>query len=444
MASVQIWLLVMCNWFRVIRYFLLVVTGSFLITACAFRHQQPTEGEQVIQRDTFIADGGYRIARSFEITQSQDRWEHDGKYLDITLLVPIGLETYPLVIYLPGLGEQANSGRLWREYWAKAGYVVLSIQPQTVANAFADVKPMLPFDTDKEPIEVDDEIRPEEQSDDISKKGNKRPSQTARNAELRYIGREFFSEKSLQAHMEQVLWAYKQSLQRIRASQGLFAKADLSNVFVAGYDIGARIVTTLVDAPGSLTASKENDFNPKGAILISPPVDASSGGVQKRYRNIDAPLLVISSEEDDDPYGITTPMLRRVIWDNAISDYKHLLLLKQANHSLLSGSGWNISRSGMAFPTKHGSDAALPDMDHFQGGHPGQNGGPPPGGRRPPFPGGHSMVPVYQEVAVIASVSTAFMDSIAKKDMFAALWLIKNAKSWLKSVANLTIEQHRY
>lgn len=127
----------MFNWLRVIRYFLLAVTGTLIMTARAFRHPPPTE-----------------------------------------------------------------SGRLWREHWAKADYTVLSIQPEAVARAFTDLKPAPLVTGDKEDEKV---LELTDEPNDMPNQGKWVASQAARNAELRYIGREFFAAQSLTMH-KAVLW----------------------------------------------------------------------------------------------------------------------------------------------------------------------------------------------------------------------------------------------
>ncbi len=431
----------MSKYSQVLHYFLLTVTGTLVLTACAFRPSPLTEQELTAKRDAFIADGGYSAARLFEIDTNRERWWRDGKALDISLLAPIGSSSYPLIIYLPGLDEDVESGRLWREHWAKAGYAVLSIQPEALATAFAGLNPARATNMDDAAFFVngDDKEAPPEQSDEqnaMPDRGKRRSSQAGRNGELRYIGHEFFAAESLRTRVEQVLWTYSQCQQRVKAKQGLFARVDLANVWIIGYDIGAQAAAALIGERTDVVVPKTNDFKPHGAILISPSVDVSPGKLRDRYHLIGLPLLVVSSELDDDPYGITTPQLRRAVWDYAASDEKYLLWLKQANHQLLSGSGWAQSRQSMQ-NREHDSERPMPELDRFQG-DARRNGGPPGGMGRPSHPDGPPAAPIHQQVAVIASVSTAFMDSISKKDNFAALWLRQNAQPWLKSIAKLT------
>jgi len=64
-----------------------------------------------------------------------DTWTLDGSLVDVTLMAPTSGGPYPLVLYLPGLGEACDAGLSWRHAWARAGYAVLCIQPKTVGRA---------------------------------------------------------------------------------------------------------------------------------------------------------------------------------------------------------------------------------------------------------------------------------------------------------------------
>lgn len=52
----------MCNWFQINRYFLLVVAGSLLIAACAFRPPRPTEA---------LLDSLYLAER---VAEAREKW----------------------------------------------------------------------------------------------------------------------------------------------------------------------------------------------------------------------------------------------------------------------------------------------------------------------------------------------------------------------------------
>jgi hypothetical protein len=65
------------------------------------------------------------------------------------------------------------------------------------------------------------------------------------------------------------------------------------------------------------------------AILLSPSVDMAQGNLTNRYKNISIPLLVVTSTEDDDPYGISSPFVRTTIWKYSPLGNKYLLQLKK-------------------------------------------------------------------------------------------------------------------
>lgn len=422
-------------------HLLLAISSGLTIPACSFRTSLMNEQEQSAKLDQFITDGGYSAPRKFQFDTLNETWWHDGKAIQISLLAPTEPGAYPLIVYLPSLGESANGGRLWREYWAKAGYLVLSIQPDAEAKAFAELKAMMPDNIHAEgPPGLADDQEKEELSDDPrdGPDGKLKPSKLARSGELRYIGREFFGPKALERRINHILWAYGQFQQRIKSKQGLFAKADSSQLLIAGYDIGAQTATALIGENIGFNLPAMTDFKPRAAVIISPSVDAAAGKLQERYQKITLPLLAITAEEDDDPYAITAPKLRVALWDYAASADNYLLRLKDADHRLLSGSSWSHH------PKLQGpqpGDSPMRDFANSSRGG-GRNGGIPAGGMglmsSEPHLGARDTAPVPQQIAAIASVSNAFFDSIAKADKFAALWLTQKAQAWLKSVARLT------
>lgn len=398
------------------RYPFIAVIGAVLISACSFQPTPLTEQEQVEKLGQFIAAGGYSPAHAYQIESFSDNWLHDGQTLQVSLTAPTEPSIYPVIFYLPGLGESANAGRLWRENWAKAGYLVLAVQETTIAQALAELKPAFPDKLPEDKVE-------------------RRRLQSLRNSELRYIGHEFFSSKSLAKRVEQVLWAHAQLLQRTKAGQRLFAKADLSHIILVGYDIGAQTAAALIGEDSGIPSPQNAAFKPQAAILISPSVDPAMGNVDKRFRDIQMPFLVITSDADDDPYAISSPQVRTAIWEYAPDGQHYLLLLKNAPHYLLSGSGWPGQerfeeqadseewRSGTGKHTQRGSRS-----------HRGSGGA----GRAMPFQArGKEKVEANQSVAAVFSVSSAFLDSIVKTDNFAALWLNEQAKNWLDKVATL-------
>ena len=160
------------------------------------------------------------------------------------------------------------------------------------------------------------------------------------------------------------------------------------------------------------------------------------GNIDNRFRDIKIPFLAITSENDNDPYAISSPQVRTAIWEYAPAGQHYLLLLKNAEHRMLSGSGWS-GRPQIEDDTPR-SDEYMPgfgmQLDGSRRAHRGALGG----GMGMPR---HAVrVEAYQSIAAVFSVSSAFLDSIAKADNFARLWLTENAKVWLDKAATLKIK----
>jgi hypothetical protein len=352
------------------------------------------------------------------------------------MLAPTTPGVYPLIIYLPGLGEQADDGKLWRETWAKAGYAVFSVQPLEIADALKVVAPM-----------SGDDKQPEDDSwswFSSSKDKDKAVALKAvRNSDLRYLGHEYFSEASLIKRINHVLWAYAQLQQRTKAKQGLFAAADLSRVVIAGYDIGAQTTAAMIGEKYDAVLPQAPDFKPLAAILFSPSVDIGLGDVTTRYQNITIPLLAVTGTEDDDPYAISTPYVRTAIWENAPSGNKYLLLLKKGTHQVLAGD--NLLHKQEPAPELESAEkpepgAAAPRFSHSYGGGDGGRGGSRGGMGKSKGSSRQNGEQDYKQVAAIVSVSIAFLDHVCKHDSVAGFWLSTKANPWLDKSASLKIK----
>jgi hypothetical protein len=197
------------------------------LTGCFFGPSIPTSAEQTEKVDQLITNGGYSASHSNQIDSLKETWQYDGQGIETSMLAPKNPVIYPLIIYLPGLGESASAGNLWRETWAKAGYTVFSAQPVEISSALKELTPM--------PGKSDDDKK----SDDDDKS---RPSKAVRNSELHYIGHEYFSQASLKKR----IWAYAQFKSRANTGSVLFKTADLSLVIIAGYDIGAQTAEEMI------------------------------------------------------------------------------------------------------------------------------------------------------------------------------------------------------
>lgn len=187
---------------------------SCLLTSCAMRSTQPSVEVQTQKLAETQSKGGYVAGAEMEIDSQREAWVHDRVQLDTMMTMPTAAGNYPLIIYLPSLGEEANAGRIWRETWAKAGYAVFSLQPVLISQALREIEAMKKLNPELERedgFETEDEV---EQSQSLTEGwfGGKlqRPSRSAQNSELRYLGHEYFAVDNLKQRMQQVFWAYQQ------------------------------------------------------------------------------------------------------------------------------------------------------------------------------------------------------------------------------------------
>lgn len=414
---------------------LVIIASSFLIESCFLGHSPPTPEQRAEKITSYVAKGGYAPERSHAIKSIHETWGHTGQALEVVVVAPSEQGVYPLIIYLPGLGEHAEGGKIWRETWAKAGYTVFSVQPIEIGDALKDIMPFPRKPGEKLPSERHEKVAG---SFGHEKAGTE---QAIRNSELRFLGHHYSSQESLTNRINQLYWAYSQYKQKANTKQDLFASADLSRLIIAGYDIGAQTTAAVIGKTGGLTGhSQGQDFSPLAAIVISPFVSLSLGNITTRYQGITIPILSVTSVEDNDPYAISTPT---AFWENVSPGDKYLLLLKTAGHQLLAGS------EGSLLPP-FGDDDALPSGlipspgGGMGGGQPPSGGGMGGGGMAGGLPDGMFGPPLgvmsdgerdTKQIAAVTSLSTAFLDAYVKSDKFARLWMANSGNRWLKRMS---------
>jgi hypothetical protein len=426
--------------YRTIASFLAFFALPFFLTGCFFGPSIPTAAEQAEKVNQLITNGGYSASHSYQIDLLKETWQHDGQGIEISMLAPKNPGIYPLIIYLPGLGESASAGNLWREIWAKSGYTVFTVQPVEISLALKELTPMLGKPDDDE--KSDDE----EKSTDGDKS---RPSKAVRNSELYYMGHEYFSQASLKKRIDHLLWAHAQFKSRANTGSVLFKMADLSRVIIAGYDIGAQTAEEMIGEKFDIALPEAQNFKPMAAILLSPSVDMAQGNLTSRYKNISIPLLGVTGTEDDDPYGISSPFVRTAIWEYSPPGNKYLLQLNKGSHQLLAGSNLahrQEASSDLESSEKTGSDNSIQRFDignSYRGG--GRKGGGSPGGYsggmgRSAHGGRQHYEQDFKHIAAVFSISTAFLDTVCKTDKFAQAWISDKANLWLKKSGELKIK----
>lgn len=418
-----------------------LVLATALLTmlgACSSRPSLPDMEDQTAKLDQMLRSGAYQPAGSFELDSAHDLWVHDGVELDVEMLAPKMPGRYPLVIYLPSIGEDARAGKLWRENWVKAGYAVFSLQPVEIAQALKQLEAERKFDLPDEdafgPVEeLDAESPPAREPGGDSWFGEKRPrqSRSARSSELHYVGHQYFAPERLKSRLGHLYWAYRQLKLRAEMHVPVFAAADFSKVVLAGYDLGGQTVSAAAGEAFTADMPDRGDLQPLAAIVLSPSVDLAEGQVRGRFQKLSLPMLSVTGSEDNDPYAISSAPVRTALWEYAPAGGKYLLLLQDGGHKLLAGS----EPGGRFAAADRRSDAAMAGEPPIGGGRRRGGAGGPPGGSSSWFGSSRSeevrREQGYKHVAAVIGTTTAFLDMIVKNDAFAQAWLQEKANPWL-------------
>lgn len=356
---------------------------------------------------------GYIAEQRYATSSVHETWTLGGEPVEVTLLRPSGNGTFPLVIYLPALGEPSNAGAAWRQAWAQVGYAVLAYQPSSQGGAIWG-------------------------------------SAQARRGDFPELAREQFSRGALTRRLA-VLHDLLDELDR-RHGSGALGGVDISRMALAGFEIGAQTVMAAAGETGYDIEPYELPAAVKSVIAFSPYADFAGAGFDQRFATIHVPVMSVTSMDDRDPYGlVTTPMIRRAPFDHMPPGQKYLLDLLNAPHALIAGKETPSVDNG-APAQDDNSRARSSDGTNPAGGtgrHRGGVGGSPasrrsggndssgmnPSSSRPVFSGAWAA-----ELGQAQSVTTAYLDATLKNDVVASEWLTKDARRWLGDDANLVIK----
>ena len=420
----------MTSYYSAIIIYSLFITS--LMTACFMSPTPLTLEQQSVKIDASIAKGGYTAVLNYDTESITETWQHEGQDLQVTMLAPLVPGNYPLIVYLPGLGESSEASKLWRIAWAKAGYCVFSVQPVILGEALKSTPKAIPAKSNSW----------------FSKEfDNSTALKDVRNNDLRYVGRLYFSQEQLSKRISHVLWAYAQLTQRTQNRISLFARADLSKVVIAGYDIGAQTTAAMIGETYDIALTSTENFRPMAAILLSPSVDVALGDITTRYKNISIPFLSVTGTEDEDPSAISTPFVRTAIWEYAPPGNKYLLILKKGKHPLLSGN--NLTQNQDPNSVQDSTETIEPSnrKSHFSNNYGGNDRNASYGSNA-----AKEMISKvrgesksiddqdYVQVAAVYSISIAFLDHICKNDNVARSWLSNKANLWLDKSATLKMK----
>ncbi|MDR7298707.1 dienelactone hydrolase [Pelomonas aquatica] len=257
----------------------------------------------------------------------------------------------PVVVYLPGIGQDSDAGQRWVAAWAQAGYAVLTVQPlEDDAAAWR--------------------------------------STLARTGEFRALGELHYGE-AMRAQRLAALRRLLTALQAQPAAAGV--TLDWQRAAVAGYETGAQAALDLGADAGA--------WQPRAVIAISPPpMDAPAAA---------PPLLLISGDDDGDALGLfMRPAERRRAFETQRPGAGWLLNLPGLSHTALAGTlapdGWHAQdqhRGGEALGRRGG-------MGGGQGGSHGPAGGAPRGPRS-----GSATEAAHADLGEAQRLSAAFLDS---------------------------------
>ncbi len=403
----------------------------------------------------FTSNGGYAW-QNYTVESTRETWLHDDLPIEVSIMIPNAPGQLPVVVYLPGVGEDTGHGELWRRPWAQAGYVVVTLQPKQFGGDLWVINQLKPGD-------------------------------------FKAIGKAIYSQRALENRVVQLQWTLAKLAARIRSGDKRYTNIDMGRMALVGYDLGTQTVMALagektgLTLPGPLPAFKS-------AIIISAHADPEAEQLSDRYAGIRMPLLLIGSEKDHDPAKISTPTSRKLIWNGLPSGEKHLLLFDSANHRLLSGTmkdnyhwteviepdthehrkkgtgddGKNGARSNLgngfldALKTQLGMGQTPGALSAF--GDPSSGGGMGGGGMGGGSGGGRGRqsntssssdsgnkykshdeaIPAEEitlqtnaarQMAIIVNVTTAFLDVTLKDSKEARAWLSTDCPAWLKDYA---------
>jgi len=328
----------------------------------------------------------YVPAEHFTLDGWSSQWKWDKHQLNVALLVPHGQKNVPLIIYLPGLGENETGGDLWRQTWVDAGYAVLSVQAPRYDRSIYR-------------------------------------SADAQAGAFRAIAEHAFSDASLKSRVEEVDQMLAEVKRRSAAGEPGYSAVDSQRIVVAGYDLGAQTAAALAGERDPGTA-RPVAWRPRAVILLSPYVEG--GADRNRFSQIDTPVLAVTGLQDEDPFSwVSSAQQRQDLYDNLGPLGGYELLLPDTTHQGLSGT-----LSSLTKVDKKSSGAPVASAEPADKGDPIVHEAPPPSTVEQPID--------VRQATSIAAVTTAWLDATIKQSVPAQQWLQQKAPKWLDQIGMLS------
>ena len=380
----------------------LLLVCTFSLLGCAgSRHHQTSyaprqDASAAQQRAQDLAARGYPGAAHQADPAGQplatvsQQWVVKGEPLPVTLLTPVsGPAGLPLLVYLPGLGESAQAGALWRYAWARAGYAVLSFQAlEGDANAWS--------------------------------------SALARQADFKALALQHSQAPLLAARLRMLEGVLAEARLRAASGDAPWARVDVDHLAVIGYDLGAA--TAMAWGAGLTTPTAAGQA--RAVIMLSP-----SGLPRTQAEPLLAsmppqlPLLAINSRRAADLTGVLDSAAERTRFFDAMpaGSNKSLLLLNSPSHAALAGAAGMVES-----PTEPAGQSGFKGAANRSSNGPGQHqavmsAAPPP----------LLLDKGNQEAGVaIEHISIAFLNQHLRSNPQAASWLQQSAAPWLAGLGD--------
>ena len=385
-----------------LRHFGATALISAVLAGCS-AHSPPKPDEAKVKQ--FVGQG-YLTDDHFAVATTYATWTAGNETYDVALTIPTKTSAFPLVIYLPALGEPRSAGEAWRTAWAQGGYAVLSLQP-------------------------------------LAEDGGAWSSAKARAGDFASLARERYSAKAMAARLAVLQGAWQELSRRQARREAPLERIDMTRVAIAGYDLGAYTAMVIAGEHLRGLTLPALPMPVRAVIAMSPHADFSGIALSARYRAIATPVLSVTSDDDWDTAGLgTAPSIRRAPFEYMPPGDKYLLTMSGLSHSVLAGGTVEASGEDLRPAESHKSEGLGRSSGGGHGGHHfGDHGGHGTAGgearqgeqERSGSPARASLSPTARAIgmAAIQGVSTAFLDAYVKRDAIAQEWLDKDAKRWL-------------
>lgn len=380
-----------------------LVAGAVLALAMAagcsaFAKKPQADAAQVSQ----FAGRGYDSGIDYQTSITRSAVNAGGGYFHFNVIQPVPEGKYPLVIYLPGLGESEDAAADLRNTWARSGYVVLSLQP----------------------LKKDAEVW---------------SSDAARSHDYTFLRHQMYASATVSERLESLSMLVDYLKQQAATNGPAVQRMDLSRIAIAGFDIGAYTAMIAAgEAPQNVAHARL--AVPVGAVIaLSPYADFTGSDFEVRYRKIGMPVLSVTSDADSDMHGSVPPSLHQAPFQYMPPGNKYLLLLTGASHAAIGNEDFSgpVSAASDSPSPESGSgdgDADSGDSSH----HRKKTSGTEADGQAA-YVRGAGLSPTRHAMMEVAleQTSTAFLNAYIKGDAFSLDWLKSDAQPWLDKIGRL-------